>query len=183
MKKCSKCNFEKELTEYYRKKGAKDGYQPHCKACDNTRNKMRMKTDRYRQARASYMEKYQEIHKEEIKKWFRSYYQARKDKYADRNRVWIKENKERWREIQREYFQTSKRKGKHRVNQARRRAIKLRATLSGFDAQIAEIYSKCPEGYHVDHIVPIRGKEVCGLHVPWNLQYLPALENIKKGNR
>lgn len=50
-------------------------------------------------------------------------------------------------------------------------------------SKITEFYLGCPPGHHVDHIVPMRGKNVSGLHVHYNLQYLPAMENMRKNNR
>lgn len=76
---------------------------------------------------------------------------------------------------------------KVREQSARRRAKQKQATPGWLTfSQILEIqnvYKGCPKGYHVDHIIPLNGVNVTGLHVPWNLQYLPASVNISKGNR
>ena len=48
--------------------------------------------------------------------------------------------------------------------------------------QIKNIYTQCPNGYHVDHVVPQKKKNVCGFHVENNLQYSKPRENVQKGN-
>lgn len=49
--------------------------------------------------------------------------------------------------------------------------------------KIKEIYNNCPEGYQVDHIIPMNNDLVCGLHVENNLQYLTISDNAKKHNK
>ena len=79
------------------------------------------------------------------------------------------------------------------ANVAKRRSAKIRRMPNWLNAghrlEIDSVYALCNAwrsigfDYHVDHIAPLQGKSVSGLHVPWNLQILPAKENISKGNR
>lgn len=66
---------------------------------------------------------------------------------------------------------------------ARYRARKLKACPKWVSRkELQNIYDNRPEQHHVDHIIPLQGKYVCGLHVPWNLQYLSISDNCSKGN-
>lgn len=72
----------------------------------------------------------------------------------------------------------------HREYQKTRKLLKISRVPAWADIdKIREIYNKCPLGYHVDHIVPIQGKNVSGLHVENNLQYLTAQDNLRKHNK
>lgn len=77
------------------------------------------------------------------------------------------------------------------AQKARRRAQRIKACPPWISPDaFQDIYKECRrlsresgQLYHVDHIIPLKGKEVCGLHVPWNLRIIPAVENLRKGTK
>ena len=172
-KVCKDCGIEKSIDRFSRShskaRGADAGYSPYCKPCVTIRTALWAIENPEKVAK----------HKADPR---------RKECSANRykkNRETILAAKKIERQQKRELF---------RERDARRRAIKECATpkwLTNIQkAQIAELYElagarEMQTGikYHVDHVVPLRGRGVCGLHVPWNLQLLTEAENFQKHNR
>jgi hypothetical protein len=115
------------------------------------------------------------ILREQNKAHYQSWYTNNRDKRLKYLANWKKENPD-----------------KHCSSQARRRAKKLERMLKWGKqelkleidnwyrrAKLATIFMG--ESYQVDHVIPLQGKTVSGLHVPWNLTILTASENRKKG--
>lgn len=91
-------------------------------------------------------------------------------------------NREKARAIQRNYY--SRNKEKIRAGQTLTRATRLlRVPKWSQKDIILDFYLACPKDCHVDHIIPLQGRLVSGLHVFENLQYLTESENKSKGNK
>lgn len=88
----------------------------------------------------------------------------RRDKYYSK---WLKEN---W-------------PNQKAYRAARKKRVRQATPMWADIVAIERFYKNRPEGYHVDHIIPLFGTNISGLHVIENLQYLLAVDNLKKGNK
>lgn len=130
----------------------------------------------------------------------RNSYRRDPERGKKRTKKWAADNPERAQENQRRVYERNKEKRKQEAkgwakanplrrreimanNREKRRAAKQSTLSIRFRKEIVKIYVNCPSDKHVDHIVPMNSKVVCGLHVPWNLQYLDPLINASKSNK
>lgn len=124
----------------------------------------------------------------------KAYYQANKEAVNARSKAYRRANKEHYAALYRESYLRSypAKKAAYIARSAERRAAMLRATPPWCDLEkIKAVYVECariapsyvPVCLHVDHIVPLRGRIVCGLHVSDNLNIVSERFNLMKKNR
>lgn len=133
-----------------------------------------------------------EAEPEKVKAEKRAEYHRHKQQYIERATKWRRHNPEKVRRFVLNWFKNNPVKANN-YSVLRRARLKDRLPSWLTEAQHGEmkdIYRKAREmslntdiKYHVDHIVPLCGANVSGLHVPWNLQILTAFENHSKNNR
>lgn len=107
MKKCSKCNIEKELSEFSKDKSRKDGLTSYCKACHN----------QYRLENSDKIKKYRLENSERLKLYRKNYNKNRgviPQAWKEVRRNWIINNKDRYKQYQKKYRESLK-DGLHHV--------------------------------------------------------------------
>lgn len=167
-KQCTGCQEHKLLTEFGYESRTSDGLRQKCKAC------------------------------RKIYRLLHSIKDKRKNRKKDPVKARISAKNYYWRNVtaKRQAASLYRKVHKAKVNatNAKRQSDKLQRTpkwltslhfqqIELFYAAAVSLTKEFNVSMHVDHIVPLKGKNVSGLHVPWNLQVIPASENISKGNR
>ena len=171
-KVCTKCLIEKSLSAYHKRPSRPIGVVSSCKDC---------------------------VAKKDAVKWA-----AKKERMSATNKEWraknqarVRESIYRWRKENADAFHAINKKSRAKhfdrvmASNGKRRAVEKRATPAWANMffiaeayRLARLRTKLTGiKWHVDHIVPLKGKTVCGLHVENNIQVIPAQVNVRKNNQ
>lgn len=171
MKFCNSCKTEQPLTEFYKDRTKVDGLRTTCKTCKKVCDKL-----------------YAKNNAEVISVKRKERYLERYDIERSQQSEYARNNRDLFNKHAREYKNNNK--GKVNAATRARQAAKLKATPSWANLeQIKRIYTACASiskrtgvEHHVDHIIPLKGKNVCGFHTENNLAIIPARINLAKSN-
>ncbi len=179
MKCCTKCNETKPYEMFTKEKTTKDGFSRWCKSCK-------------KENKDSWYKKNAESERAKAKQYHIENYENNKNKIVERVIKWQRKNKEKYSEKSKRCYQKTKHKKfawEAFARAARRNAVpkwineELKQEIQKFYIEARLKTRETGTKYEVDHIVPLMGENVCGLHVPWNLRVITQFENRSKQNK
>ena len=191
-KKCAKCLDVKKVEFFGFNKSRPDGLQGWCKQCRKDL------VDKNKNAKSAYDKARREEQGEKLKLQQKEWRESNKSQLLEKKKEYYKLNKSRLSGLSKARRERLKscpiEKAKLVERTRRRQAAKIQRTPEWLNKDhhfmIKEIYElsqlRCDATgvkHHVDHIVPLRGEAVSGLHVPWNLRVITANENWSKSNK
>lgn len=136
--------------------------------------------------------KFEENNRELIRKLKREWRARNPEKIRAKNAKWLAKNRDRMRELNATWYQANK--DKARARDVRRR-VGLRRSTASWDQELTNLVVNeasdlaarreaiTGSKWHIDHMIPLKGRKASGLHVWSNLQVIPGAINAKKNNR
>jgi len=197
LKMCNKCQCKKPLSEFGKDRARHDGLTYRCLACRKVANEQ--KTDVIKAQKRNHYERNKDLllarkresyikTAEQKRAYQRAYSAARPEESKLKSKLFYIKNPDYYKQFRQKYPE------KVNAKEAKRKTAKLHRTplwLTEDDywliEQAYELAAKRTQlfgfSWHVDHIIPLQGKIVSGLHVPSNLQVIPASVNTSKQNK
>lgn len=169
---CTKCSESKSLNDYYIARG---NHISWCKSCSKVISKEM--NEKFHEERKAKKREHYRLNKEKILLKTKEKYKENKETFLRNNKKWADKN-----------GHALALRNINRYRQIKKQTIKC--LPNKYLLEMKDIYKKALEmtlatgtRWEVDHIIPIRGEKVSGLHVPWNLQVIKMSENRSKSNK
>lgn len=174
MKLCTYCSVTKPFEAFYASSRLKSGYMSHCKECELKRCKQ--KNELHRETRLIKAKIWRDNNKEKQLAAIKAWREKNPGRYEEAVKNWAKNNPDKVNAKWMKRDSAKKNRTPSWLTPDELWMIEQAYDIAALRTKMLGI------NFHVDHIIPLQGKTVSGLHVPWNLQVITAKENQIKSN-